>query len=130
MKEDAKVWFDYAEENYSAAALLLKSDLYNACLQNIQQAIEKHLKSLLLEKGVKIEKTHHIQALVNQLNSLGYQLNILPEDVELIDSIYLPSKYPFGSALLYFIPDKAICGRCMEIASKVRDDVQSEISNP
>jgi HEPN domain-containing protein len=36
-------WFAYADENLAVARLALKSGYYNACLQNIQQAVEKFL---------------------------------------------------------------------------------------
>ena len=49
MKDETRVWLVYAEENLEAAHLLLKQHLYNPCLQNVQQCIEKGLKALLLE---------------------------------------------------------------------------------
>jgi len=39
------------------------------------------------------------------------------EDCDLLDSIYLPSKYPVGSALPNFDPDESITGRCLELAN-------------
>lgn len=50
MQEETKIWIRYAEENLEAAEVLLKSELYNPCLHNIQQSIEKALKSLFIEK--------------------------------------------------------------------------------
>ena len=50
MKDDAGLWLKYAMENMAAAKLLLARKLYNPCLQNVQQSIEKALKALLLEK--------------------------------------------------------------------------------
>jgi len=51
MKNETKTWLDYADENMKSAEVLLQNSLFNACLQNIQQAAEKHLKSLLIERG-------------------------------------------------------------------------------
>ena len=41
-----------------------------------------------------------------------------------IDSIYLSSKYPIGSALPDFYPDTDICTNCLEIAYRVKMDVK------
>jgi len=52
LKDETKNWLIYAEENLRSASILLKSNLFNSCLQNIQQSIEKYLKALLLEKKI------------------------------------------------------------------------------
>ncbi len=49
MQEETNRWFVYSEENLKAAKILLESELYNTCLHNIQQAIEKILKPLFIE---------------------------------------------------------------------------------
>ena len=53
MKDETKLWLDYAEENYKSAQILLESHLYNSTLQNIQQSIEKDLKALFIEHGIR-----------------------------------------------------------------------------
>ena len=60
MKKETKLWISYAEENLKSAKILYKSYLFNVCLQNIQQAIEKYLKSILIENNIKIRRTHQI----------------------------------------------------------------------
>ena len=44
-------WFCYAWENLSAAEILQSQRLYDPCLQNVQQSVEKSLEALLLEKA-------------------------------------------------------------------------------
>jgi HEPN domain-containing protein len=56
MKEQTKTWLEYADENLRSAKVLLESNLFNPCLQNAQQAIEKMLKAVLAEKSIKIKK--------------------------------------------------------------------------
>jgi len=46
MQEETKRWLTYSEENIEAAKILLESELFNPFLHNIQQFIEKALKSL------------------------------------------------------------------------------------
>ncbi len=119
MKEDTERWIAYAEENVRAAEILKDNNLYNPCLHNIQQSVEKTLKALLIEKGLKLKKTHSI----NELKILLFQNNVIialsDDDIELLDSIYLPSKYPLSSALPDFYPDKNICQTCIDIAHRV-----------
>lgn len=63
MQEETKSWLTYSEENIEAAKVLLESALYNPCLHNIQQSIEKALKSLFIEKVIPFKKTHNIMGL-------------------------------------------------------------------
>ncbi|NCS88323.1 MAG: HEPN domain-containing protein [Ignavibacteria bacterium] len=39
MQEETKSWLTYSEENLEAAKVLIASELYNPCLNNIQQSI-------------------------------------------------------------------------------------------
>lgn len=63
MQEETKSWLTYSEENLEAAKVLLKNKLYNPCLHNIQQSIEKALKSLFIENEIPFKKTHNIMEL-------------------------------------------------------------------
>jgi len=47
MSAEARRWLGYAEENRRAAELCLQANLFNPCLQNAQQAVEKALKALI-----------------------------------------------------------------------------------
>jgi HEPN domain-containing protein len=48
------------------------------------------------------------------------------DDCHLLDSIYLPSKYPLGEALPEFAPNEALCRRCLSIAERVMERVARE----
>ena len=120
MKSETKLWLDYATENYQSAEILMESHLYNPALQNIQQSIEKNLKALFIEYGIKQKKTHNIVILVEMLNQHHKEIDIDDDEIDLIDSIYLSSKYPIGSALPDFEPNIDICKKCLKIAYKVK----------
>ncbi len=122
MKDETKRWLEYAEENLRSAEILLESHLYNPSLQNAQQAVEKFLKALFIEKGIKLQKTHNIHTLKQQLEKNGFRFSISDDDADLIDSIYLASKYPFGSALPDFDPDESICRQCIQIAENIKEE--------
>ena len=125
MKDETKLWLDYAKENLLSAQILLESSLYNTVLQNTQQSIEKDLKALFVEKGIKLQKTHSISSLVETLKQNNIIIDISEDDMDLIDSIYLSSKYPFGSVLPDFEPDNSICKTCINIAINIKEDVKT-----
>jgi HEPN domain-containing protein len=99
MRDEARVWIKYAYENLASARILLAQNLLNACLQNIQQSVEKYLKAMLVEKGQKVRKTHSVNELVSLLADLQLDMEIDDDDCDLLDAVYLPTKYPLGSAI-------------------------------
>lgn len=68
MKAESSAWLDKAEEDYSAADWLLKSEapLTLATAFRIQQCEEKLLKTLLVEKGTGFEKRHDLPYLLER----------------------------------------------------------------
>jgi HEPN domain-containing protein len=123
MKNETKAWLDYAAENYKSAEVLFKNGLFNACLQNIQQSAEKYLKSLLIERGTGLIKSHSIRQLLHALIEHQITISMSEDEIDLLDSIYLPSKYPLISVLPEFLPDKKLCETCMTIASSIKNSV-------
>jgi HEPN domain-containing protein len=127
MKDESKTWLKYAEENLQSARVLLKSELFNPCLQNAQQSIEKALKALLIEYSVAFRKTHSINELKHAVDAKGIQIELLEDECDFLDSIYLPSKYPLGSALPEFSPDRKICQKSISLAERVFREVQGKL---
>ena len=123
MKDETKKWLEYADENLRSAVVLLDSGLFNPCLQNAQQAVEKMLKAVLVEFSIKFKKTHSISELAGMLSKNRLDVKLSEEESELLDSIYLPSKYPLGSVLPDFEPDEQTCKRCIAIADRVKESV-------
>ena len=113
-------WFQYAEENLEVGRLALERGYYNACLQNVQQAVEKFLKGALLYQGKNFPKTHNIENLLQLLTDTKINMQISQEEAELLDAIYVPSKYPLGSALPDFTPDKNLGEQCIDIGERVK----------
>ncbi|WP_052296597.1 HEPN domain-containing protein [Nitratifractor salsuginis] len=71
MKDETRLWIEYAEENLASAKILLESHLYNPALQNTQQAIEKYLKAYIIEFGLGLPKTHNIAILKSLVEDHG-----------------------------------------------------------
>ena len=127
MKDDTRYWFNYAAENLDAAMVLLDSHLYNPCLQNVQQCVEKALKAVFMELSLKLRKSHSISYLYEVLKQNNISIDLTDDECDLLDSIYLPSKYPIGSALPDFYPDEKICRDCISIAERIFHQVRSII---
>ena len=128
MKDETKKWLEYADENRRSVKVLLDSELFNPCLHNAQQAVEKMLKAVLVESTIKIIRTHSINELVKILNEKGLNIDITEDECDLLDSIYLPSKYPLGGILPDFEPDLQTCKKCLALAERVWDSVTKLLS--
>ena len=63
--------------------------------------------------------------IVETLKQNNIIIDISEDDMDLIDSIYLSSKYPFGSVLPDFEPDNSICETCINIAINIKEDVKT-----
>jgi len=46
------------------------------------------------------------------------------DECDFLDSIYLPTKYPLGSALPFFYPDEIICKDSILLAQRVIKEVK------
>jgi len=128
MKEETKKWLDYADENLRSAKILLESNIYNPTLQNVQQAIEKMLKAVCIEFSLNFRKTHSINELTALLAAKNFKVGIAPDECDLLDSIYLPSKYPLTSVLPDFEPDANICKKCINIAENLQRTIDKIIA--
>lgn len=95
-----------------------------AC-NNIQQAIEKALKSLFIEKQIPFKKTHNILELKNILETNGCVIQLTDNECDFLDSICLPTKYPIGSALPHYYPDKEICENSIALAERVVTEIKT-----
>lgn len=120
MTDEARLWLAYAEENLVVAELAVEHALLNSCLQNAQQALEKLLKAVAIEKNLELRRTHNIRELVQILRVHRITPDLSEDDVDLMDSIYLPSKYPVLSALPDAMPTVEICRNAIGIVRKAR----------
>lgn len=127
MKDSSKIWMKYADENLATANLALESNLYNPCLQNVQQTVEKAMKALFLEFSLSLRKTHNIMELNRLLKEAGIIIEITMEECEFLDTIYIPSKYPLSSALPDFDPGADTCKWAIKIAERVLASVKRSL---
>ena len=128
MKNETEIWLQYSDENLNSARILLESHLYNPCLHNAQQSVEKALKAVLIETSIKLVRTHDILELKLLLSKNGIDIDITDDECDLLNSIYIPSKYPVGGALPDYDPEYIVCNEVISIAEKVYSNVLDQFS--
>ena len=128
MKGETTTWLRYAEENLAVARLGLEQGFLNACLQNAQQCVEKALKAMIIENGLEFRKTHSVQQLAGQLAAAGLDAGLCEDECDLIDAVYLPSKYPVAGLLPEGEPDRPMCQECLDVAQRVLNTVKKNLS--
>lgn len=128
MKNETETWLAYSRENLASAKVLLESNLFNPCLHNVQQCLEKALKSILVEKALGLKRTHSIMELKNTLNNYHIEINISDEECDFLDSLYLPSKYPISSVLPNYEPNHELCSKSISIAKRVLEQAKEIVS--
>jgi HEPN domain-containing protein len=128
MSAEARLWLAYARENRQVAALCLDSGLFNPSLQNAQQAVEKALKAMGLAHGMPLMKIHSIRELRRGLLDGGLGPGLTEDEADLLDTVYLPSKYPLGSVLPAFEPDAQTAKHCLAIADRVLAAAAASVS--
>ena len=125
MKDETRLWLQYAEENLDVAELALTNGHFNASLHNAHQAVEKYLKAVIIENDLPFKKTHGIYTLRQTLADHGMQATLSEEECDLFDVLYMPSRYPLFSVLPDAMADRETCERCIKIARNVKESVQS-----
>jgi len=100
MKEITKQWLDFAKADLLNCELVINQEfLTNIVAFHSQQATEKCFKAIIEEEGVKTERIHNLYNLFTKIElylDFEIDLNLL----ELLDKIYLTSRYPGEMGLL------------------------------
>lgn len=96
MREESKKWWEQANSDLKAAKNSISTKDYDwACFQ-AQQAAEKALKALFIEKFNELKKVHDLVFLARKLNSPE---NILQDCIEL-NRVYMETRYPDQSGTI------------------------------
>lgn len=93
MKDSVPERLDQAKRELAMAEYLFKGKYYRGTCLSVQQALEKAMKGMLIQKGWLLEKIHSLE----RLSAIGEEYNVnfeIPEDLTvLIDSMYR-GRYP------------------------------------
>lgn len=102
MKDKAKAWLKFAEMDRTTAEKILDEDgLSNIVLFHSQQAVEKALKAVLEETETDVPKTHGLKKIYFLLpENLKKSLETDQESLNLLDEVYIDSRYPSDLGLL------------------------------
>ena len=95
MIEETKIWWERSKKDLEVAEKNFKNKDYYASAFFCQQAIEKALKSININKGLGLIKTH-------DLLLLGRKVNLprkLLEKAVLLNPVYTSSRYPISDEI-------------------------------
>ena len=90
MEEDAKAWINEADENLVTAKLLYENERFKDASFYTQQAAEKALKAVQINKLKKFDKIHDLVGLAQSVKAPRDIVN----DCADLTEYYIDSRYP------------------------------------
>lgn len=97
MREVTRKWLEFARRDLKDAALQFQNKAYEDCVWHCHQTMEKLLKAIIVEKGIKFRKTHDLINLVKDAE-ITLPRPIL-EFLEDLNPYYQPIRYPDAALL-------------------------------
>ena len=88
-------WFRIGERDLDRAKRLLDDEDYPGAAFNLQQAVEKHLKGYLLERGWKLRRVHDIEVLLNEAARIDASFGEFREHGRKMTQYYFEDRYPY-----------------------------------
>jgi HEPN domain-containing protein len=117
----AKEWLTFAKKNLDTAKLLFEVNHYEDIIGvELQQALEKVLKSILANKNLKIQKDHD---LVKIYYTIEEYLQIEEDEIVLLKiatDYYKEDRYPNPN---YFLPPREEIKEVLDFTAKLFDRV-------
>lgn len=117
-------WFKIGDEEIRRSQVLLNLDDMKGAAFNMQQAIEKYLKSYLLSQGWELKRIHNLEALLNEAVIHEASLEKFREPCQMITHYYLIERYPL---VVDWELTKAEMERSLAIAEQLIDKLRSLI---
>jgi HEPN domain-containing protein len=99
MRKEAEAWLRISAEDLQSAEVLFDRKLFRPACYHAQQAVEKALKALLIDRNIETPRTHNLLDLNNAVKKLGYAAALIDEDAVYLSSIYR-ARYPSDAGLL------------------------------
>ena len=97
-KKQAIEWLKAASDDLDNISYIINvENLTNIVAFHSQQAIEKSFKALIEYKKISFIKTHNLEKLYNNIEKF---IDIDYEQLELINELYIDSRYPGDMGLL------------------------------
>lgn len=115
----AKEWLTFAKKNFDTAKLLFEVNHYEDIIGvELQQVLEKVLKSILANKNLKIQKDHD---LVKLYYTIGEHLQIEEDEIVLLKiatDYYKEDRYPNPN---YSLPPREEIKEVLDFTAKLFD---------
>jgi HEPN domain-containing protein/predicted nucleotidyltransferase len=99
MRKETGTWLDDARDEYDTANLLADHGRLRAALLHAQQASEKAMKAVMLERGTRPPRTHSIVDLRVGLQRAGVSFDLPMDDAVFLTNVYR-GRYPSDEGLL------------------------------
>ena len=97
-KKQAIEWLKAAKDDLDSVSYIIKiKHLTNIVAFHSQQSIEKTFKALIEYKKITFIKTHNLEKLYKELQDI---IEVEYEQLELINELYIDSRYPGDMGLL------------------------------
>jgi len=122
MKKGTKAWLDFAHRDLESSRVLVDREyVSNVVLFHAQQCVEKCLKALLEENDVLVPHIHSVVKLHSLVTEkAGISLTLEEDELDLVDAVYIDTRYPSGLGLLPSgFPTKEDAREILGIAEKV-----------
>lgn len=94
-KKRSKVWFKQAKYDLEASQISLDSGFYEWSTYQAEQAVEKALKSIIVNEGYISPKTHKLSILIGICNRVNNHFRNTKFSFRFLDTFTLVSRYPF-----------------------------------
>jgi HEPN domain-containing protein len=119
IQEFVRQWLRKGEADLAAAEILLRADApdYFPCAFHCQQAAEKLIKALLVERQIEFRKTHDLEHLVALLGQVAPELQGKLAPCDWLTPFGIEFRYP-GE---YQEVDRATAKNALVEAQRVRD---------
>ncbi|MBI4022260.1 MAG: HEPN domain-containing protein [Candidatus Andersenbacteria bacterium] len=130
MKPAAASWLKQAAEDLQYARSAFDDGYYSwACFAS-QQAAEKALKSVIVEKTGAVDKTHRLLALAEHAESFMSGIHELRPQLDVLNQYYSATRYAdlHGGVAPYEQFDAETAKEAMDFAGQVLELVQREAS--
>jgi HEPN domain-containing protein/predicted nucleotidyltransferase len=128
MRRATAAWVAEAQDELESGLILMERGKYRAASLHSQQAAEKALKALLLERGKRPPRTHDLIDLLNAVREEGWQLRLETDEAIFLNSIYR-GRYPTEEGLLpYGEPSQSDAARAIAAAQFVVHQLKTLLS--
>ena len=101
MKKQVREWLSFAEVDLLTARKLLDDEhLARSTAFHCHQAVEKALKAVIEDCGVRIPKIHDLKKLMSVVEEKEIRLQIDSEELDPLNSVYIDTRYPTDQGLV------------------------------